>query len=143
MSGTLAGVAVAKLDTEITDAKAQPLLLVGGPAVNKLSAQAAGLNFPTYGSDPAFKAAFGYGIGEGAITMIANAFGGTNYAMIVSGWEAQDTRNAATVLKDYNTYKAQMTGSQVIVKSNAGVLTVSAPTVTTTTTTTTTTNTTV
>ncbi len=129
VSGTLAGVAVAKLDSEITDPKAMPLLLVGDSAVNTLSAQAVGLTFPTYGNDPAFKAAFNYGAGEGTIMAIQNAFGGTNWAWIVAGWDAQDTRNAATVLKDYNTYKANLVGKQVIVKSNAGILTVSAPTV--------------
>jgi hypothetical protein len=129
VSGTLAGVAVAKLDSEITDPKAMPLLLVGDSAVNKLAAQAVGLPFPTYGSDPAFKAAFGYGPNEATIMTVENAFGGTNWAWIVAGWEAADTRNACTVLKDYNTYKANLKGDQVIVKSAAGVITVSAPTV--------------
>ncbi len=126
-AGTMSGVPVAKLDTEITDAKAQNLILVGGTAVNKLTAEALGLTYPTYGTDASV--ATGIGAGEATLKLVENAFGGTNTALIVAGWEAADTRAAANVLKDYSAYSATLTGKQVIVKSTAGTITLSAPTV--------------
>jgi len=126
-AGTLAGVPVAKTDTEITDAKAQNLILVGGTAVNKLTAQALGVTYPTYGT--AAGTAMGITTNEATLKLVENAFGGTNVALIVAGWEAADTRNAANVLKDYTAYAATLTGKQVVVKSTAGTITLSAPTV--------------
>ncbi len=127
-AGSISGVPVSKLDTEITDATAQNMILVGGTAVNKLTAQALGLTYPTYGTDASV--ATGIGAGEATLKLVENAFGGTNVALIVAGWEAADTRAAANVLKDYSAYSATLTGKQVIVKSTAGTITLSAPTVT-------------
>ena len=51
--------------------------MVGGPAVNRLTAQAMGLNYPTTGADS--------GVPEGAdfIRMVENAFGGSITALVV------------------------------------------------------------
>ncbi len=137
---SVAGVPVAKLDTEVTDKTAYDLILVGDAAVNKLAAEVAGITYPTYGEG--LTTAFGYSAGEATLKLYENAFGGTKTALLVAGWDAADTRNAAAVLKDYTTYKANLAGKQVIVKSVGGVISVSEPTVTTTTTTETTTTTT-
>ena len=93
---SVAGMDVVKLDSEVTDAAAKNLILVGGPAVNSLTAEAMGLSFPTYGADS--------GIPEGAALLksIDNAFGGSNSALVVAGWSADDTRNAARYLQAYN-----------------------------------------
>ena len=93
---SVAGMDVVKLDSEVTDAAAKNLILVGGPAVNSLTAEALGLSFPTYGADS--------GIPEGAALLksIDNAFGGSNSALVVAGWSADDTRNAARYLQAYN-----------------------------------------
>ena len=94
---SVAGLDVVKLDSEVTDAAAKNLILVGGPAVNSLTAEALGLSFPTYGADS--------GIPEGAALLksIDNAFGGSNSALVVAGWSADDTRNAARYLQAYAT----------------------------------------
>ncbi len=93
---SVAGMDVVKLDSEVTDAAAKNLILVGGPAVNSLTAEAMGLSFPTYGADS--------GIPEGAALLksIDNAFGGSNSALVVAGWSSDDTRNAARYLQAYN-----------------------------------------
>jgi hypothetical protein len=124
---TLGGVAIARLDTEVSNPAAQNIIAVGGPAVNRLTAQALGLTYPTSGQPGAD--ALGIGAGEGTLMLIDNAFGGTNVALVVAGYDAQNTRDAAEVLQDFSSYSAQLTGDQVIVRSEAGTITVSAPSV--------------
>jgi len=119
----ISSVPVVKLDTEVGAAKtAQPVILVGGPAINRLTAEALGLDFPTYGSQ--LPASVGLTEGTGILHLVENAFGGQHVALIVAGWEAQNTRDAANVLKDYTAYRTQLVGSAVRVTSSAGVLTV-------------------
>lgn len=122
----VSGVPVAKLDTEVADKTAYNMILVGGPAVNRLTADALGLSYPA-GGQPALDA-LKIAANEGTLKLISNAFGGTKVALIVAGYEVADTRNAAGVLKDYTTYK--LSGDQMIVKSAGGVISVSAPAVT-------------
>ncbi|MEK6923110.1 MAG: hypothetical protein AABW84_00215 [Nanoarchaeota archaeon] len=113
---SIAGVPIAKLDTEVTDKTAFDQIIVGGPAVNRLAAQALGLSYPAYG------AASGVPQDAGLIKLVENAFGGTKVAVIVAGWEAQNTRDAAAVLKDYTAYG--LSGDAVKVSSSAGIITV-------------------
>ena len=102
---TFAGAAPdAVLDTEVTNTADHNLILVGGPAVNRLSAQFLGLTYPAFG------AASGLSPGEAILSYKAN---GDKAALIVAGWEAADTRRAATVLKNFDAYKSQFTGTEV------------------------------
>ena len=112
---SVAGQSVIKLDTEVTDPASRNLILVGGPAVNRLTAQAMGLNYPTTGADS--------GIPEGAalIRMIDNAFGGSNTAVVVAGWDAEDTRAAASVLQNYRSYANQLDGKSEVQVSGTSV----------------------
>ena len=112
---SVAGQSVIKLDTEVTDPASRNLILVGGPAVNRLTAQAMGLNYPTTGADS--------GIPEGAalIRMIDNAFGGSNTAVVVAGWDAEDTRAAASVLQNYRSYANQLDGKMEVKVSGTSV----------------------
>ena len=71
----------------------------------------------------------GYTAGKAKIQLFENAFGGTKTALLVAGYGAADTRNAATVLKDFKSYSDKLKGKTVEVASAAGVITVSAPTV--------------
>lgn len=121
---TLAGVPLAKLDTEVTDKTAANMILVGGSAVNKLTAEAMGLTYPTYG------AASGIPENKGLIKLIENAFGGSKVALVVAGWEAANTRDACAVLKDYSAYT--LTGTAMEVSPGPTVTAFVAPTVTTT-----------
>ncbi|MBI4095272.1 MAG: S-layer protein, partial [DPANN group archaeon] len=120
---SVAGVPVAKLDTEVTDKTAFHSILVGGPAVNRLTASAMGKAYPSTGTDS--------GVPENAamLRLVENAFGGTKTALIVAGWSASNTRDASTVLKDFASYADKLKGKDVTVTSSAGVITVSAPSV--------------
>jgi len=112
---SVAGQSVIKLDTEVTDPASRNLILVGGPAVNRLTAQAMGLNYPTTGADS--------GVPEGAalIRMVENAFGGSNTALVVAGWDAEDTRAAASVLQNYRSYANQLDGKMEVKVSGTSV----------------------
>ena len=89
-------VSVIKLDTEVTDPASKNLILIGGPAVNRLTAQVLGLSYPTTG------AASGIPENAALLRMVDNAFGpNTGSALIVAGWDADDTRDAASFLQNY------------------------------------------
>jgi len=112
---SVAGQSVIKLDTEVTDPASRNLILVGGPAVNRLTAQAMGLNYPTTGAES--------GIPEGAalIRLVENAFGGSNSALVVAGWEAEDTRAATSVLQNYRSYANSLNGRMEVQVSGTSV----------------------
>src|SRR3990167_493897 len=76
-------------EVKAEDISSYNLILVGGPAVNPLSAQFLGVPFPTYGD------ALNLKVGESIVTMAEN---GDNVAMLVYGYSAEDTRNAAKSL---------------------------------------------
>lgn len=76
---------------EVTDKETQNLILVGGPAINELTADFLGLTFPAYGE------ASGLVADEAVVALKAN---GDNWAMLVYGWEAADTSRAANAVKD-------------------------------------------
>ena len=112
---SVAGQSVIKLDTEVTDPASRNLILVGGPAVNRLTAQAMGLTYPTGGADS--------GIPEGAalIRLVENAFGGSNSALVVAGWDAEDTRAATSVLQNYRSYANSLDGRMEVQVSGTSV----------------------
>ena len=95
------------VDTEVTSKTGDNLILVGGPAVNKLSAEFLGLTYPAYG------AASGINSGEAIISLKDN---GEKVAMIVAGYESADTIRASRVLRDYAANKANLKGAEVTVK---------------------------
>lgn len=85
---------VAKLDTEIADATANNLIIFGGPTVNSLAADL-GYTVSDFmdGSDMI-----------GIVEMIENAFGGTNSALVIAGYDAANTRMAGWVAAHYPDY---------------------------------------
>ena len=89
------------LDTAVTNPADHNLILVGGPAVNRLSAQFLNVPFPSYG------AASGLAAGEAMLSWKDNA---GKVALVVAGWEADDTTRAAMVLRNFEAYKTQLTG---------------------------------
>jgi hypothetical protein len=123
---SVAGTAVAKLDTEVVDKTAQPMIIIGGSAVNRLAAELGGVTYPAFGADAT--AAFGFGANEGTLKLYENAFGGSNVALLVAGWEAENTRDATDVLSDYSAY--DLSGMQVFVSPTKEITTVSQATVT-------------
>lgn len=116
-------VGAAKLASEVSDVKAQNAILVGGPCANTASAVVMGN--PTDCTE-------GFTPGEGMIQVWEHTNG--NVAMLVAGYGALDTRNAAQVVANYGDYKANMKGMKVTVKKVNNQLTVAAPVTTTTTT---------
>lgn len=109
-------VGAAKLASEVADVKAQNTILVGGPCANAAAATVMGNPVDcTEGFEP----------GVGRIELFEHANG--NVAMLVAGYAALDTRNAAQVVANYGDYKGQLKGMKVEVKKVNNVLTVAAP----------------
>jgi hypothetical protein len=81
---------VAVVDTDVTSTQKSNyhLILGGGPAVNKLSAEALDLEFPTYG------AATGIPEDGFMINLIPDAFVDGKYVLVIAGWEADQTTDA-------------------------------------------------
>ncbi len=90
----LAGTGIAALDTEASTFKGtKNVILVGGPAANKLVAELA-----EAGKTPTFKEWQEKLQGKAIIQAIDNPFGGGKVAIIVAGWSADDTRAACLKL---------------------------------------------
>lgn len=94
------------LDTEVTDLAQYNAIVVGGPAVNKAAADLMGLSFPTFGSSGSLP----FGEGEAVVELKSN---GGKAALLVAGWESDDTRRAGVVLKNYKDFAASLKGSAV------------------------------
>jgi hypothetical protein len=104
--------AVAKLDTEISDPATvgKHLVLVGGPAVNKLSAQAMGLDYPTYGGSGLLP----FAEGEGYIEVFEDGFTSGQVVVLVAGWEADQTRMATSLLQRYTEFADELEGNTAV-----------------------------
>jgi len=98
---------VAKLDTEIADPATvgKDLILVGGPAVNRLTAQAMGYEYPTYGADITEISE-----GEGFIGYYPDVFATGQDVVVVFGWEAEQTRVACAALQQYTDFLDDFAG---------------------------------
>jgi len=86
---------VVKLDTEVTaaDKTAYNFIVVGGPAVNSLAADLMGVTFPSYG------AASGIPENAALVQVFVDKFATGNVAVLVAGWEAQNTRDACRAIQ--------------------------------------------
>jgi hypothetical protein len=109
-------VGAAKLASEVSDVKGQNSILVGGPCANAASSTVMGN--PT-------DCAKGFEPGAGMLQMFEHANG--NVAMLVAGYSAVDTRNAAQVVANYQDYAGQLKGAKVEVKKVNNQLTVATP----------------
>jgi hypothetical protein len=81
-------------DTEINEAKAMNLIIVGGSCINSAAANVLGGAY--CGED--FTDATGVGEGQFLVQGFQDAFTPGKLALVVAGYEAQDTVNAATYL---------------------------------------------
>ena len=115
--GTLTPVEVVdatKLDNEVADATAQNLIVVGGPCVNSIAAELLG--------NPA-DCTEGFMAGKARIKLFTN---GDNMAMLVAGWNGEDTRLAGKVVA--HRY-SEMSGDEIVVEGTTySDATISAPT---------------
>ncbi len=94
-------VGATKLASEVTDVTAQNVIAVGGPCANSVAAAVMG--------NPADCTA-GFEAGKGRILLFEN---GENVAMVVAGFSAMDTRNAAQVIANYQDYALDGTAMEV------------------------------
>ncbi|MBI2574325.1 hypothetical protein HYV82_00375, partial [Candidatus Woesearchaeota archaeon] len=106
----------AKLASEVPNVKGVNAIVVGGPCANAAAAELMG--------SPA-NCAEGFEEGKSMLKLFEN---GGNVAVLVAGYSAMDTRRAARVLANYETYKAKLVGKEVVVAGTSFTdITVSAP----------------
>jgi len=109
-------VGATKLASEVPNVNAVNSILVGGPCANAAAAEVLGNPADcTAGFEPGVGRVELYDVGTG------------NVAMLVAGYSAADTRNAAAVVANYGDYKAKLKGAAVEVKKVNNVLTVAEP----------------
>ncbi len=100
-------VGAARLDSEISDWKAQNLIIVGGPCANSVAASALGVPFAVAGCEAGFTE------GKAIVKLVDSGAG--KVAMVVAGMSAMDTRRATRVVANSEAYTAQLTGTEVVV----------------------------
>ncbi|MEK6955561.1 MAG: hypothetical protein AABW52_02795 [Nanoarchaeota archaeon] len=90
-------------DTDVADLTAYNVVAVGGPCVNKATRQLLNMaaDSPACGTDSGLT-----GAGDAVVELKAN---GAKSALLVWGWEADDTRRAAVLLKNPDTFKQKLT----------------------------------
>jgi hypothetical protein len=103
--------AVSKLDSEVSLPVNKHLVLVGGPGVNELTAEAMGYDYPTYGSQMTGEE---FGVGEGYIKVFEDVLEEGYVAVVVAGWEATETRRACSVLQQYASFADELDGNVAV-----------------------------
>ena len=83
-------------DTEVSSVSSKNLIIVGGSCINSAAAKVLGLAGATCGAD--FTTATGVGTGEFLIKGVADAYTTGKIALVVAGYEKEDTANAAKYL---------------------------------------------
>ena len=102
-SSTSSGTAATQLgevtykDSESADYKDKNLIIVGGSCINSAAATVLGVSPQTCGA--AFTEATGVGSGQWLIKSVSGAYSEGKIALVVAGYEAADTVNAATYLR--------------------------------------------
>lgn len=96
MSGASALGDVLVKDSEVATVATKNLVIVGGSCINSAAAKVLGVSEHTCGE--AFTAATGVGAGEFLIKGVQDAYTTGKLALVVAGYDAADTANAATYL---------------------------------------------
>jgi hypothetical protein len=109
-------VGATKLASEVPNINAVNSILVGGPCANAAAAK-------VMGSPADCTAGFEPGVGRVAMWEV----GSGNVAMLVAGYSAADTRNAAAVVSNYQDHSSTLKGAEVEVRKVNNVLTVAKP----------------
>ena len=115
--------AVAKLDTEVTssDKSTKNVILVGGPFVNTLVAELA-----TAGKTKATQWYLDQGPGTTLVDLVSSAFTDGRSALVVAGYNADDTRTGTGVLQNYDAHASELAGKNTVVWKNGVVSTTAA-----------------
>jgi hypothetical protein len=102
---------VAKLDTEVALPVGKHLVLVGSAAVNRHTATAWGLSYPTYGSSGLFPMSEG----QAFIGFYDGVLEPGQYAVVSAGWSADGTRNGCSVLQQFGSFSEQLDGNEAVI----------------------------
>lgn len=106
---------IAVMDTEViaapTTYKTKDFVTVGGPCVNKITAEALNLTFPACGAASTVPS------GAAMIKVVDDYPAVGLQTVVVAGWEKQHTRTACTVLQQYDTLLVGQNASAVKVTS--------------------------
>jgi hypothetical protein len=96
----------AVLASQVSDPASANVISVGGPCINSVTAEIMGLTYPACGADS------GLSEGEGIVKLWES---GEKVAIVVAGWEAEDTTRATRVLADYKTYQeaGKLVGTEI------------------------------
>ncbi|MBT7903150.1 hypothetical protein HN587_04735 [Candidatus Woesearchaeota archaeon] len=99
-------VGAAVLASQVPDVTSANIVSVGGSCINEVTAAIMGLTYPACGE------ASGLSEGEAIVKLYES---GDSVAIVVAGWEAEDTTRATRVLANYEEYQAagQLVGSEV------------------------------
>jgi len=111
---TAISVGKAILDSELGNMAADNVIVVGGPCANTVAATILGI--PS--TMPECYEQFPVKEGEGIIRMIEN---GENVAMLVAGYTAQDTRNAAKIVAQFSNYEEQLKNNSEVIVSGTTI----------------------
>ncbi|MFH0830004.1 MAG: hypothetical protein V1887_02500 [Candidatus Aenigmatarchaeota archaeon] len=86
---------VAVLDTEVTDfaQMTSDMVVVGGPAINKAAATLLGVTYPAHGASSGITA------DTAMVRVFQNAFSSGHVAVLIAGYEAQNTDMATAVIQ--------------------------------------------
>jgi len=103
--------AIAKLDYEVGESPGAHLILIGDAAVNTLAAEVMGLTYPTYGASGLYP----YTEGQAIIKVYDDAIETGYVALLVAGWDAEDTRNACSVMQQYGTFADQLDENEAVI----------------------------
>lgn len=117
------GTGIATTDADVTASeKNENLILVGGPAVNSLVAELAAAGKTMTVDDWRAVDDSGAAVHTGeAIIEAVDGFAAGKTAIVVAGYAAADTRNAASVLTNYQTYSLSGSKCTVTAATPAGV----------------------
>lgn len=89
--GALGGVTVE--DIEVDSVSGKNLVVIGGSCINRAAARILGITIETCGAD--FTTATGVGANQALIKVITSPYNSAKIAMLVAGYEAEDTTRAA------------------------------------------------
>ncbi len=106
--GETIDVGSAMLDIEVADWKAQNVIVVGGPCVNRVAAGLMGFEYPSN------ECADGFEEGKAWIKLFEGLEGQEdNVALLIAGYSSADTRRACTVMGNYKDYADDLEGKMV------------------------------
>ena len=99
-SGTSIGGVMLVTDAEVASVASKNLVVVGGSCINTAAAALLGSSSPLCEGD--FTAATGVGPGQFLIKHYSSGIAGNSFALLVAGYESDDTVNAVTYLTTQN-----------------------------------------